>query len=260
MAAGLAYRRPAPGRRGLRDLPQPGLRPAPHGLRPAQGGGDRGARPGRCHRSRRRLAQRHVGHVDRGVVPGLHLAAPRDGEQVAGACARRSRSTTHRRSCASPRAASPSRSPRSASAAASTCSPSPTRGTPTSSSSGSARWPRRRSPPPRSSPPRGTASGSSTRCGRCPSPDAVVALARTAHRVAVVEDNVVVGGHRVAGRAEPARRRPGSWPVDHFGLPQALPRPRLARRGARRRRAHPRRHRLPAARPPRLSDRAVTSR
>ena len=42
------------------------------------------ARPRRRHRQRRRLAQRHVGHDDRRLVPGLRLAAPRDGEQVLG--------------------------------------------------------------------------------------------------------------------------------------------------------------------------------
>ena len=92
-----------------------------------------------------------------------------------------------------------------------------------------------------------------------PVPDAVVALARTAHRVAVVEDNVVVGG---IGSQVTQNLRDAGLDVPRRPLrpAQALHRPRLARPGARRRRAHPRRHRLPAARPPRLSDRAVTSR
>ena len=58
------HRRPAPGRRRLRDLPQPRLRPAPDGRRPAPVRGHLRAGPGRRHGRRRRLAQRHVGHVD----------------------------------------------------------------------------------------------------------------------------------------------------------------------------------------------------
>jgi hypothetical protein len=42
--------RPAPGRRDLCDLPQPGLRPGPHGLRTPQGGRHLRPRPLRCHR------------------------------------------------------------------------------------------------------------------------------------------------------------------------------------------------------------------
>ena len=48
MASGLAYRRAAPGRRRLRHLPQPRLRPAAHGLRPAPGRGHLRPRPGRA--------------------------------------------------------------------------------------------------------------------------------------------------------------------------------------------------------------------
>ena len=60
---GPGHRRSAPGRRGLRHLPQPGLRPAADGRGPAPLRGHVRARPGRGHRRRRRLAQRHVGHV-----------------------------------------------------------------------------------------------------------------------------------------------------------------------------------------------------
>ena len=56
--------RAAPRRRRLLDVPQPGLRPAADGRRPAPPAGDRRPRPGRGHRHGRRLAQRHVGHVD----------------------------------------------------------------------------------------------------------------------------------------------------------------------------------------------------
>ena len=56
--------RPAPGRRGLRDVPQPGLRPGADGRRAAPVRRHLRARPRRGHRRRRRLPQRHVGHVD----------------------------------------------------------------------------------------------------------------------------------------------------------------------------------------------------
>ena len=58
------HRRAAPGLRRLRDLPQPRLRPGPDGRRPAQVRCHLRPGPGRRHRHRRRLAQRHVGHVD----------------------------------------------------------------------------------------------------------------------------------------------------------------------------------------------------
>ncbi len=59
---------------------------------------------------------------------------------------------------------------------------------------------------------------SSTRCGRCPCP-ALASLAGAAGRVAVVEDNVVVGGHRHA--VVQALRDAGlGLPVDTFGLPK----------------------------------------
>ena len=54
MAAGLAFGGTAPGRRRVRDVPQPCLRPAAHGLRAAPGRGHVRARPGRHHRQRRR--------------------------------------------------------------------------------------------------------------------------------------------------------------------------------------------------------------
>ena len=72
-------RRPAPGRRRLRDLPQPGLRPAADGRRAAPAAGHRRARPRRA--SPATTARRHNGMWDLailGVVPGLRIAAPRD--------------------------------------------------------------------------------------------------------------------------------------------------------------------------------------
>ena len=66
--------RAAPGGRGLRHLPQPGLRPAADGRRAAPLRGDLRARPGRRHRPGRGQPPRHVGHVDRpagaGPAPG----------------------------------------------------------------------------------------------------------------------------------------------------------------------------------------------
>ncbi len=55
--------RAAPGRRGLLDVPQPGVRPAADGRGAAPQGRHAGARPGRGHRQRRAVAQRHVGPV-----------------------------------------------------------------------------------------------------------------------------------------------------------------------------------------------------
>ena len=53
----------APGGRGLRDLPEPGLRPVADGLRVAPARRHRGARPGRGDRRGRAQPPRHVGHV-----------------------------------------------------------------------------------------------------------------------------------------------------------------------------------------------------
>ena len=71
--------RPAPGRRALRDLPQPGLRPAADGRRPAPAAGDGRARPGRPDRRRRRRATTACG-ISRcsAWCPGMRIAAPRD--------------------------------------------------------------------------------------------------------------------------------------------------------------------------------------
>ncbi len=56
----------APGGRHLLDVPQPCVRPDDDGRRAAPVAGDDRARPRRCHRSRRRQPQRHVGPVDAG--------------------------------------------------------------------------------------------------------------------------------------------------------------------------------------------------
>ena len=87
--------RAAPGLRGLRDLPQPRLRPGPDGRRAAPVRGHLRARPLRRHRRRRRQPQRHVGHVD---PAGRARPAPRRARATSRGCAscstRRSRSTT----------------------------------------------------------------------------------------------------------------------------------------------------------------------
>ena len=97
--------RPAPGGRGLLDVPQPGVRPGADGRRPARQPVtvvlDRAGVTG----DGRRLAQRHVGHVDpRRWCPAC--GSPRRGTRrpCARRCARRSPSPTGRRSCASRRA------------------------------------------------------------------------------------------------------------------------------------------------------------
>ena len=73
--------RHAPGGRGLRHLPQPGVRPVADGLRAAPARGHRGTGPGRRDRRGRAQSPRHVGHV-----------AGRDG---AGAAARRAAGRRH---------------------------------------------------------------------------------------------------------------------------------------------------------------------
>ena len=111
---GPRVRRAAPGRRRLRHLPQPGLRPAADGLRAAPRRRDLRARPRRRHRQRRRLAQRHVGHgASARSCRGCGWPRRATASRCAGSCARPSTSPTARPCCASPRATSPSRSPRS---------------------------------------------------------------------------------------------------------------------------------------------------
>ena len=74
--------RPAPGGGGLRDVPQPGLRPGAAGRGAAPVRRDLRARPRRRHRRRRAS---HNGMWDMSllqIVPGLRIAAPRDGAQL----------------------------------------------------------------------------------------------------------------------------------------------------------------------------------
>ena len=78
-AAGLAIGRAAPGRRDLRDLPQPRVRPVADGRRAAPAAGHLRARPRRHHRRGRPEPQRHVGSGDprRGAGPAHRRAARR---------------------------------------------------------------------------------------------------------------------------------------------------------------------------------------
>ena len=115
--------RPAPGRRDLRDVPQPRLRPGADGRRAAQVRRHVRARPRRRHRRRRRQPQRHVGHVDppgRARAPARRAARRRPGARAARA--RRSTSTTPRPWCGSRRARRPTTSRRSTAPAAATSS------------------------------------------------------------------------------------------------------------------------------------------
>ncbi len=68
-------------------------------------------------------------------------------------------------------------------------------------------------------PPRACGCASSTRCWALPVSDDLVALAGAARRVAVVEDNVVVGG--IGSQVELALRDAGlATPLDQLGIPK----------------------------------------
>ena len=120
---------PAPGRRGLRDVPQPRLRPGAARRRPAPAAGHRRARPGRHHRRRRPEPQRHVGsrHARCRARPADRRAARR-GDAAGSARARRSSWADGPTVRALPEdAAGPTTSPPAAArSAASTCWPSRT--------------------------------------------------------------------------------------------------------------------------------------
>ena len=157
--------RAAPGGRGLRDLPQPGLRPGADGRRAAQAGGHLRARPGRRHRRRRAQPQRHVGPVDPpgGAGPADRRAAGRRPAARA-VPARRSRSRTARPRSGSRRAPAPAGRARGATrSAAWTCCTARARRT--CCWSRSARWRRSAWAPRRCWPSRRSASPWSTRAG-----------------------------------------------------------------------------------------------
>ena len=148
--------RAAPGRRDLRHLPQPRLRPGADGRRPAPVRGHLRARPRRRHRRRRSQPQRDVGHVDPAGRPGpAAVRAPRRGPGGASCCASASPSTTPPPCCASPRGRRRPTSRRSTRPVAWTSSSATAPAT--CSSSGSARWPRSASRWPPGWPTRGSA-------------------------------------------------------------------------------------------------------
>ena len=206
-AAGAGHRRAAPGGRGLRDLPQPGLRPGADGRRPAPCGvtfvldragvtGDDGAS--------------HNGMWDLSllqVVPGLRIAAPRDGGDAARGAARGRRGRRRARpSCASPRA----RSARDIPAVDRVGGMDVLR---RERRAGRAARRRRRHgaglPGGRRAPGghRASASPSSTRAGSSRWTRRWPRLAARHRLVVTVEDNSRVGGVGCRGRAGPARRR-----------------------------------------------------
>ena len=75
--------RPAPGRGGLRHVPQPRLRPGAHGRRAAPRRRHLRPRPGRRHRPGRRQPPRHVGPVGAaGGARACGVAAPRDAARL----------------------------------------------------------------------------------------------------------------------------------------------------------------------------------
>ena len=160
-------RRPAPGRRRLRDVPQPRVRPGADGRRPARCRRHLRARPGRRHRRRRRQPPRHVGPVDPArSCPASGSPRPRDGAPVRellreavdvddGPTVLRLPEGTPARRHPGPR---PGRRRRR---------PAPHAAARTSSWSPSVRWPRSRSTSPSGSPHRASGSPSSTRAGCC---------------------------------------------------------------------------------------------
>ena len=93
MAAGMAFGGLHPSSPSMRPS-STGLRPAADGLRAAPGRCDLRARPLRASPAPTARPPRDVGHDPHRHGPGLHLAAPRDGEQVRPRCARPSTSRT----------------------------------------------------------------------------------------------------------------------------------------------------------------------
>ena len=225
MAAGPGVRRAAPRRRRLRDLPQPRLRPAADGLRPAPGRRHLRARPRRHHRHRRRLAQRHVGHDDQLRRAGAAARRPARRRRRSRAAAARGASTspTPRRSSASPRATVADADRRACAAVGhrrrARRARRPATGRPAARrrrldgrhGAGRRREARRR-----------RACGSRVVDPRwvLPVSDDLVELARAAGAVAVVEDNLVVGGVGVAGRRSPCARPGSTTPVHLHGIPK----------------------------------------
>ena len=217
------HRRAAPGRGGVRDVPQPGLRPGADGRRAAPAAGHVRPRPGRRHRRGRRRATTACGTC-RSSAWCPACGSPRRGtrRRCATSCARRSRSPTGRPWCASPRPRSGPTCRRCAAPAGSTCWPSRRRRR-RRRAAGRGRRARRRG-----------ARGGAARCaGRDtvrvvdprwvpPVDRELITLAERAALVVTVEDGVVTGG---VGVKSEASRRPGRCdPRDRH--PRWVPRPR----------------------------------
>ena len=185
--------RAAPGGRGLRDVPQPGLRPGADGRRAAPLRRHLRARPGRRHRRRRRQPQRHVGHVG---PPGRARAAagraPRRGP-AARAAQRGGRGRRRPDGRAVPEGPAARRHPggrqgRRLSTCWSATAPR------TCWSSPSARWRTVAVDVAERLSPRASASRSSTRAGSSRSTRRWSTLARDHRLVVSVEDNGAIGG------------------------------------------------------------------
>ena len=122
--------RHAPGRRRVRDVPEPGLRPGAHGRRAARMRGDVRPRPGRRHRRRRPLAQRHVGPVDpAGGTRECASPHPATAQPWSNCSTRLSTSLTLRQWSVSPRVSSGRIYPPWIVRAVAMCSPGPARAT-----------------------------------------------------------------------------------------------------------------------------------
>ena len=238
-------RRPAPGGRGLRDLPQPRLRPGADGRRAAQVRRDLRARPGRRHRRRTAPATTACGTC-RSCRSCPACGSPRRAtrDRCARSCARRSPSTTRRPWSASRRGRSAPTSPPSTASAAWTCcaATAERRATCCWSSVGAMA---------------AICLEVAERCAQQgigvtvvdprwvkPVDAALVGLAAEHRCVVTVEDNVPGRRRRRRRRPGAARRRVGDAAA-RLRHPAAVPRPRQARRGAGRDRAH-RRRRSPA--------------
>ena len=241
MAAGLAMAGLHPVVVGVRDVPEPGLRPAADGRGAAQAAGHRDPGPGRRHRPRRRAATTACGTA-RSCRSSPGCGSPRRATAAASpSCStRRSRSATAPPWSAGPRAASAPRPRRSASSARWTSWPCPADGL------RPGRAAARRRPDGRhlrrGGAPAGrttaSASPSSTRAGSSRSTRPSSRRPAQHRLVAVVEDNGRAGGFGDAV-ARLLRDHDVDVPVKTFGLPQEFLDHGVARRDPRGGRADP---------------------
>ena len=170
------------------------------------------------------------------VVPGLRLAAPRDGTRLRELLARPSRSTTPRPSCASPRARRPRTSRRSTGSAASTCS-SATAPRDVLDRRASARWPTTAVDVAERLVAQGIGVTVVDPRWVKPVDPAIVELAREHRLVVSIEDNGVIGGCG-AVLLQTLNDAGVHTPFRAARHPAGVPRPRQARRDPRADRAH----------------------